>query len=164
MAQAWPVLGEVIDGVFVFRELIPPYIEVASGNLRGQFSTTYLTDESCEDCYDVNVHMVALNNLGLTVGESSTFDVSSDQGKELLDKYSITKVPTIILSGDLSEYQGLQQVWPLVGEVTSDGSYVFTKMEEMGTYRDLDTGEVVEVELPEATPEATPEVIPEVVQ
>lgn len=152
LANAWQVLGEIINGVFVYREIIPPYIEVASGELKGKISAIFLTDESCEQCYDVNLHNFALNNLGVVPAEVSFVDVSSDQGQNLVSQYNITKAPTILLQGEANEYQGLVQVWELVGEVASDGTYVFTQMDEMGTYRDLATGQIVEVEIPDMAP------------
>jgi hypothetical protein len=141
-------LGEVIDDIFVFRQLIPPYIEVASGNLRGQFSLVYLTDDSCDECYDVTLHDMALTNLGLKPQSSQTIDVSSSDGQDLVDKYDITLVPTVVMNGDLSEYSSLQQVWPVVGTIADDGAYIFTGMNEMGTHRDLETGDIIEIETP----------------
>ena len=156
LAQAWASLGEIIDQVFVFRKLIPPYIEVATGELKGQFSLVYLTNESCSKCYDVKLHDTALGNLGLKTNDNKIVDVSSDEGKELLKKYAILSVPTILLSGDLAEYSGLQQIWPQVGTIAEDGTYVFTKMDEMGSYMNLKTGKLVEVAPPAATaPDAT---------
>ena len=160
LAQAWASLGEIIDQVFVFRKLIPPYIEVATGELKGQFSLVYLTNESCSKCYDVKLHDTALGNLGLKTNDNKIVDVSSDEGKELLKKYAILSVPTILLSGDLAEYSGLQQIWPQVGIIASDGTYVFTKMDEMGSYMNLKTGKLVEVAPPTATaPDATAPVV-----
>jgi hypothetical protein len=149
LQKAWPVLGEVIDKVFVFREVIPPYIEVASGQLKGVVNVVYLTDNSCAKCYDVNIHNFALKNLGITPKESKTLDVSSDEGKALVEKYKIKVAPTILLFGELDEYKNLQQIWPTYGEVTSDNTYIFTKVDEMGTYKDLVKNKVVEIELPD---------------
>ena len=61
-------------------------------------------------------------------------------------------MPTILLKGDLSEYTGLQQIWPQVGKITDDGTYIFTKLDEMGSYMSLKTGKLVVVTPPEATP------------
>lgn len=151
MAQAWTALGDIIDGVFVFRQLIPPYVEFPGGNLRGEFSVVYLTDDSCDECYDVNLHTAALTNLGLLPVQSTTVDVGTADGQDLVDKYNISLVPTIILNGDLAEYQSLQQIWAMVGNVTNDGSYVFTGLSEMGTHKNLETGKIVVVEVPEIT-------------
>lgn len=148
LASAWPVLGEVIDGVFVFRDILPPYLDLATGEVRGKFTLTYLIDQSCQECYDYQDHLLALNNLGMNPTDVKTVDISSDEGKALVEKYDINLVPTIIMSGDLSVYSYLNQVWSSVGETAEDGAYIFTKLEEMGTHKDLATGEVVKVEIP----------------
>ncbi|MFA5029229.1 MAG: hypothetical protein WC518_00580 [Patescibacteria group bacterium] len=155
LKSAWPQLGEIIDGVFVFREIIPPYIEVATGQVRGKFSVIFLTDKSCDKCYDINLHNTALTNLGMKPSETKTIDVASDEGKALVKEYGIKAVPTILLQGELSEYQNLSQVWPTVGTVAEDGTYIFTKMDEMGTYKDLTKGKVVEVKPQSATTDQT---------
>ncbi|MEK7072672.1 MAG: hypothetical protein AAB969_03820 [Patescibacteria group bacterium] len=155
LAQAWTALGEIIDNVFVFRKLIPPYIEVATGNLRGTFSLVYLTDQACTGCYDVKLHDTALGNLGLTTKDSKSLDISSDEGKDLIKKYAISEVPTILMKGDLAEYTGLQQIWPQVGKISDDGTYIFTKMDEMGSYMNLKTGKLVEVTPPTPAPTDT---------
>lgn len=149
---AWPQIGEIIDGVFVFRQIIPPYIDVATGQIKGLTSVVYLSDQSCTQCYDIGLHASALQNLGIIPKQSQTVDVSSDEGGELIEKYDIAAVPTMIVRGELDEYQNFQQVWPLVGKVDDDGSYVFTKLDEMGTYYDLTEDKVVEVEMPGAVP------------
>lgn len=151
LKQIWQTLGEIIDNVFVFRQVIPPYIDVATGQLKGKFSAIYLTDKSCSTCYDVKIHENALKNLGMNPTNAKEVDVASDEGKALVAKYKITKVPTLILNGELAEYQSLTQVWPTVGEIASDGAYVLTKAEEMGTYRNLTTGKIVVVQPQTAT-------------
>lgn len=154
LQQIWANLGEIIDNVFVFRQVIPPYIEVASGELKGKFFVTFLTVQSCAECYDVNLHQNALLNLGLDAKDAKTVDVASDEGQELVKKYNIKAAPTILLSGDLGEYRGLSQVWPTVGEITQDGTYIFTEVKQMGTYKDLGKNKVVKVATP-ASPETS---------
>lgn len=148
LKNAWPQIGEIVDGVFVFRQIIPPYIDVATGQLKGATSVVYLSDQACAECYNISLHESALKNLGIIPKESKTVDVSSDEGKELVKKYAIAAVPTMIVRGELDEYLNFQQVWPLVGKVDSDGSYIFTKLDEMGSYYDLEKGKLVEVAAP----------------
>jgi len=147
LQNLWKNLGEVIDKVFVFRQVIPPYIDVASGQLKGKITVTYLTDQSCKTCYDVKLHEVALKNLGIEAKDTKTVDISSAEGKDLVSKYKIDKVPTILLSGEVVEYQQLVQLWPTYGKITDDKTYIFTKLDVMGTYMDLAKDKVVEVDL-----------------
>ncbi len=138
--------GNVGDSDY-FMSVVPlPYVDVESGEVSGVFQVTYLADESCSECYDISAHEVALNNLGMVVSNKRTVDVSSEEGKDMVLRYDITYVPTLLLTGDLDEYSALEQVWPQVGTVEDDGVFVFRKTEIMGAYKDLKTGEVISAE------------------
>lgn len=143
MKQLWTALGEIIDGTFVFRQVIPPYIDVATRELKGKITLTYLTDDSCKECYNVHLHDNALQNLAITPGTTKTIDISSAEGKALVSKYQIKAVPTMLISGEVGEYKNLTSIWEQVGIVAGDGTYVFTKAELMGTYKDLSKNKVV---------------------
>lgn len=151
LQSLWTSLGEVTDGVFVFRQVIPPYIDVASGQLKGKISLVELTDNSCTNCYDVVLHETALKNLGIDPKDKKVVDVGSDEGKQLVAKYKIEKVPTILISGEVAEYPNLVQLWPNYGKTTDDGTYIFTNLEVMGTYKDLTKNKVIEVKPQEQT-------------
>ena len=38
------------DGALVVTSVPPPYLDVASGAVKGKFSVTYLTDKNCKEC------------------------------------------------------------------------------------------------------------------
>ena len=146
IAEAWPQVGSIEqDGAFVLRAPYPPFKNLTTGKVNGVVKMTYLTDLSCADCYDVNNHKSVLSSqgsFGITISSEETVDISSAKGKELVRKYGITLVPTIILSKDVSVYpssQGLKQFF----KVADDGSYFFTSLSLMGTFKDLSTGEIV---------------------
>ena len=145
----WNVLGTVEqDGAFVIRAaqaLGIPYYDLQKKEVIGILDVTYITDNSCETCYNVSVHKLILQRFGIKIGKETTVDISEAGGKALLDKYKITKVPTIVLSEDASAYPALQQVWPTVGSVEIDGIFVFRKPEAMtgSLYKDLATGQVL---------------------
>ncbi|MFA6918626.1 MAG: hypothetical protein WC244_00710 [Patescibacteria group bacterium] len=143
MQQLWTALGEIVDGTFVFRQVIPPYIDIASGQLKGKITLTYLTDNSCKECYDVHLHDTALKNLAIVPGTTKTLDISSDEGKALVAKYQVKAVPTMLISGEVGEYKNLTSIWEQVGTVASDGTYIFTKAELMGTYKDLSKNKII---------------------
>ena len=143
MTQLWTALGEIINKVFVFRQIIPPYIDVDTGQLKVKITLTYLTDNACTTCYNVHLHDTALKNLAITPTDTKTVDVSSDEGKSIVTKYSIREVPTILISGEVGEYKSLTSIWSQVGTIASDGTYVLTKAELMGTYYDLSKNKAV---------------------
>ncbi len=157
--EIWGALGEIIDGTFVFRQVIPPYFDIASGQIKGKVNVTYLGDSSCKECYDVRTHEQALQQLGITDKNSKSVDISSAEGKDLVKKYAITVVPTIIITGEMSEYQGLTQIWPNYGTINkTDGAYIFTKLDAMGTYKDLAKNKVIKVDLTQTVSTTAPAV------
>ncbi len=136
--------GEVSGEVFYMSFVPPPYVDVESGEVKGRFRVTFLTDDSCSECYDIEGHRTALSNLGMNITDETTIDVSTPEGKNLISKYDIESVPTVLLFGDLGEYGSLEQVWPQVGSLEEDGTYVFRQVDIMGTYKNLETGEMID--------------------
>ncbi len=144
------------DGTLIVANIPPPYVEVASGQVKGNFTVTYLTDVSCAECYDVKSHRNALAGLAMTPSSEQTLDLADVQGRVLARKYNITSVPTILLSGELEEYAQFGQVWPQVGTTEPDGTYVFRAGQAlMGVYKDLKTGKIVKPEVAQAA-DSTP--------
>ena len=146
ISEVWDQVGTTEDDALVLRTVTPPYIDVATGELVGIVDFTYLTDDTCSECYDVTtLKDVMAQNFGMKVGKETTIDINTDEGKELVEKYKITKVPTVILSSAAEDYPAIGQVWSQIGSVADDGSYVFEKIELMqgSVYKDLETGKVV---------------------
>lgn len=144
LKNLWPKIGEVRDNTFILRQISPPYTEISTGEIKGRVKLVMLTDLSCEECYDVGQHNNILRRFGFPVGKQEIIDVISDDGEELIKKYSIKLLPTIILTGDIDAYSTLKSIWAQVGTIEQDGAYVFRQgIKQMGAYKDLDTGEVV---------------------
>ncbi|MBI3626978.1 hypothetical protein HY224_02955 [Candidatus Uhrbacteria bacterium] len=139
------VSGKGISGqVWLLTKIQPPYKEVKTGQVRGLFSVTYLSDRTCVNCYDVKKHQNAFTHISMTPSSEKFLDVSDPDGQVLVKKYKITQVPTIVVTGDLGEYQGFQDIWSGVGTHEADGAYVFrVGIKDMGTYRDLKSGKVI---------------------
>ncbi|MBR9680215.1 MAG: hypothetical protein GOU98_00120 [Candidatus Altiarchaeota archaeon] len=108
-----------------------PYFELKTKVTRGLVDITYLGDLACTECYDVSIHDTALGNLGIYLSDKTTYDISDSEGIELIEKYNITKVPTVILTGDLAAYDGFESIWADVGTVESDGTYIFREMDQI---------------------------------
>jgi len=133
-------IGELqTDGAYVFRQLTPPYFDLAQNKILGKLHMIMLADKSCSECYDPAKHKELLASMGVAVAESEAVDVLSTRGKELISRYKIVNVPTVILSKDADVYTQLKSVWPAVGTVEKDGAYVFRKIDAMGDviYKDL---------------------------
>jgi len=129
LTEIWPAVGSVeYDGVFVYREAVP-YFDLFSEEVNGLVEVTKLVDETCLDCVDVNYLLEPLNYIGIKASKETTIDISSAEGKALIEKYSITKIPTIIVSSEAEEYTDFFVIWPDVGTQEEDGTFVFRNLE-----------------------------------
>lgn len=114
-----------------------------------QVEMTYLTDEGCQDCYDPTRHKTILEtNFGLTIQSEKYIDAESDQGRELVERYAIKQLPTVLLSAQAAAYASFGNVWTQVGSIEEDGTFIFRKNAALGAvvYRDLTTGETIRPE------------------
>lgn len=125
----WNSVGtQESDGALILR-IGAPFVDTASGETNGKADVILLNSSACSTCYSVSMHETVLKQMGVVVSNLSTVDISSAQGKALIAKYNITKVPTVLISPDGKYYDSLLGVWPQVGTTESDGWYVFRSMD-----------------------------------
>lgn len=134
--QVWKDFGtEESDGTLVLRTLNPPYKNVETGKIEGAVTMTYIVDKTCTDCFETTAYNKLLkDSFSLYVKEEKMVDASTTEGKNLLKKYNITAIPTVILSSDASAYPTLPTAWAQVGTAESDGTYVFRQIGQLESY------------------------------
>ena len=145
----YPGVSEVLSQIpaielndfILFESVFPPFKELASGEIKGLVKVFYLIDESCLECFDVSVMENILVNFGVAIDSIGSFDVSSSEGKKLIEKYSIESVPAMVLSPDAGFY--LSSVWSQIGSIEGDEWFVLRKPELLGVYRELESGKVI---------------------
>lgn len=132
------------NGYYVI-ESPAPYINTSNGKLRGSIELTMLYDSTCDICYNVTLHKNILERMGMYIEKENIIDINSNEGKEIIEKYNITQIPTILLRGDINAYEGFNQVWQQVGSIEEDNTYVFRNLSALGkvTYKDLSRGGVI---------------------
>ncbi len=145
VAEVWPQLGAAEKyGMFALHATAPPYRDVAQNKIVGLVRVTYLSDKTCAACYDVMTNRnILTNNFGLAIESESVIDISDESGKTLVSKYSITKVPVVLISPEAREYARFTSVWSQVGDVAVDSWYIMRNPNVLGTYKDLSTGQIV---------------------
>lgn len=143
--ESWSQLGTVEDdGSYIFRKVSPPYYDSNEKRIVGEIDVVYLSDKSCDTCYNVTRHRPIILNFGINPKSEKYIDVSSSEGQKLVKKYGIELVPTIVLSKDADYFEGLKSVWKQVGKVADDGTYIFTNVAVMrGPYKDLKNDKVI---------------------
>ncbi len=133
----------VSGGWFAMGAFKAPYREVSSGKIVGLAELILLKDKSCAECYNVEVNKNILARFGIAFGSEKEIDVSSAEGKALIEKYKIKKAPIILISPDGKYYEEFVGVWDQVGSVETDGWYVMRKPEVIGPVMDLETGKIL---------------------
>lgn len=132
------------DGTLIVTNIPPPYLELETGEIKGKFKAIYLTRKACTECYDVALHQQALEGLAMQPSEEEFIDDADPLAQEIIAKYAITSLPTLLLRGELNFYQPLTEVWPTVGTIEEDGTYIFRQGQDlMGPYYDLNSESVV---------------------
>lgn len=136
------------DGAFVSRKLSPPYRDVEKNQIVGLVDVIYLTDTSCKECYKPQtLHKnILTQSFGVAIRLERIVDAGGAAGKELIKTYTLTEVPTLLLSPEASKYPALVSVWPKVGSVEADGWYIFRKNAGLGTvaYRNLSSNKIIQ--------------------
>lgn len=136
--------GEIIDGVFVFRNVFPPYYELADNSIKGLVSLTMIKDSACGECYDVANHQKIIENFGVKLTDIKEVLSSSAEGQALIKQYQLPYLPTIVLSSEIGRYAQVRQLWPQLGVISNNGNYVFTEgVKQMGAYHELASGKII---------------------
>lgn len=146
IAEVWETVGSTeSDGKMVLRTVNPPYKDLNSGEIKGIVDIVHLIDASCTECFDTaELKKMFEQQMGMSWGDEKTIDVSSTEGKQLIEDLNITLIPTVIFSSDLSDYPTIPDMWSQVG-IEKDGQYVLTKLDLIQglVYKNLETDEIV---------------------
>ena len=108
----------------VFEKAPAPYYNVATKSIKGKVSVTVLEEPACKECFDVKLLTQQLEMAGVKIIEQKTVEAKSEEGKQIITKYKITKVPTLVFSKDALDYEVITQVWDQVGTQEQDGMLV----------------------------------------
>jgi len=130
-----------VDDAYVFSDAPMPYVNASTGEVVGKVSLFIVKDSSCSDCFDISSLPAQLEQAGVKVSETKVLELNSTEGRGLVSRYAIKRVPVAVLSKGLSAYPDIVGGWSRLGTIESDGSYVLR--EAIPPYVSVDTGEVV---------------------
>lgn len=82
---------------------------------------------NCPDCRDVSSTTDFIKQQNVKVTEKNV-DAESDAGKELIKKYNIKKLPTILVSGELNRNQELKKIFNQLGDI-SETTFVLREVD-----------------------------------
>lgn len=140
LSEAWPQLGTVeSDGALVLRNIPPVYLDLKENIFKGRVSMIRLTDSACVDCSET-FSQGDFESAQVKIVSFDETDISSADGKQLMEKYGLIKAPTVILSKEIADYAVFEQL-KTFGSIAEDGSLVFTSL--VPPYHNLESNEVL---------------------
>ncbi len=77
-----------------------------------------LTD--CNDCFDIEKAFSRIKGQNVNVIKEESLQSDSEEAKELIDKFNIQKLPTLIISGEINKTEGLNRFFTSVGKLGKD--------------------------------------------
>ena len=129
-----------VNDALILSDIGAPYTDPATGKIEGRVTLSVLKDAECTKCNDLKNLISQLKAAGIKISQEKTVLSGSDEGKNLISKYKIDFVPTLVLSKDASAYPIIQQAWPQIGSKETDGSYVLRLVNP--PYINLTTGKL----------------------
>ncbi len=111
------------EDALVFDQTPPPFYDVGAKRIKGKVTLIRLEDATCKECFDLDLVVDQMKQLGIKLVSEQTVDAKSTEGKELIETYKITIVPTLIFNKEALEYDVIRQVWSQVG-TEDDGKLV----------------------------------------
>lgn len=86
-----------------------------------------LQESSCRDCFNLGPLLDAVKKENVEVNSEKIIEMTSLEGMKLINQYSIAKVPTLIISGEIEKDANLKALWPQFGEI-QDGIFVLRQV------------------------------------
>jgi len=128
---------ETREDALVFTTLSAPHIDTRTKELKGIVNATILNHSKCPDCmFNLAVLLVDMKNFPVHFENEFTVDAESKEGEELISKYGIEKIPTVIFNNEILAYN-----LPWAGfENQTDGSVVLKGV--LPPYFDLGSGQL----------------------
>ncbi len=125
---------------YILVNFLPPFTNIENGEIIGKVNAIKLTDKSCNKCADINHMIIKFRELGIYMNDAKNIDISSDDGKVLIEKYDIEKVPVLILDQNMGLYPHIVNSWETLGSIEEDGTYIVRKT--LPPYKILESNEI----------------------
>ncbi|MDO8428609.1 MAG: hypothetical protein Q7S92_05350 [Candidatus Diapherotrites archaeon] len=136
------------DGSFIFRNTLPYFFDLDQNRIVGGVQLISIVDSNCSECITQDrISVPLIDRLGLQISSTQTVDLNSSEAQELIQKYSLTSLPSVLFSGDLNAYFLVGQYWPQLGRLAEDQMHIFTEYSllEEGYYKDINSGQLIQI-------------------
>lgn len=141
LANYFEQKGEILESEFLYTSLTPPYFDVLSNQIKGKVQIKYLIDTSCEKCVDLTSISSALEEQGVYIQEEQFIEYNSNEGKELINEFSIKEIPIILISDEIDYYSNIRD--SLLQSEASKKQGFYAVHSTLPPYRDLSQNKIV---------------------
>ena len=117
-----------VEDALVLTTTPPPYYDLKDERVKGKVSLTVLEASDCDECFNMSLVVDQLKGFGIAITSTKILDYKSAAGKELVEKYSIEKVPTLLFDQEVLEYEMLATALDQVGSEEEDGTLVLRQV------------------------------------
>lgn len=124
-----PVLATVAIAISLFNALVVFGAASEFGGRLGALEEslkpaniriTQITLADCNDCFDVSSTVAIIKKASVKALEEKKVDAGSAEAKALIAKYGITRVPTLVVSGELNKSAQHRALFGALGNITGD--------------------------------------------
>ena len=140
LSRHWSQVGTV-KGDAVVVEALLPYYSTTKARVVGLVNVTRILDTSCAQCSSVGVFLNSFQQAGVVFGSDVNLEYNSPQGAKLVSDFGITRVPAMVISGDILEYSSVAAIWAQFNATEKNGAYALHVLQ--APYRDLAMNKVV---------------------
>ena len=113
--------------------------ETAAANRPADLEIVILNDKTCPDCFDISPILAQIEGENVKIGSRQIIDMDSEESKKLIEKFAIKKLPTFLISGELTRNSVLVKFFSQAGDIT-ENTFVFRQTG--GPFVDITTGKI----------------------
>lgn len=135
-------IGLIIGGktIFTLNQKIAAQGAQKAAQKPAELDLVIIGVSNCEECYEIKPMIEALKQNNVKINTEKTIESGSAEGQELIKKFNINKLPTLLLTGELEKDANLKNLWLKIGEI-KDNTFV---LRQVGApYVLVESGEVV---------------------
>ena len=105
-----------------------------------EIEITSITAVGCDSCVDINTILDAIKNQPTQINSEEQFTIDSEEGGKLAEIYQITRVPTVIVKGEV-EKENVREFFETYGRKSEDGTLILEPKQPV--YFDLAENKIV---------------------
>lgn len=135
------------DGRWVQRFPAPYYWDLNLNRKVGAIHLTRLNFADCNGCFALSeLETFLTQNFGLKIASVEDVDWKTARGQQFVSEYGISKIPTLLIGGEVEAYRVLTDNVQAVGFWSLDQNIVFDAHDRLGegySYFDLDQNQLI---------------------